>query len=132
MTGGALPAQMIPVLTTCQELRPAMNFYRNIMIMIMRTGADRLLFSDISTANFAISAEVPNVFQVSFTTTSMVPAHGSMSPEALKQALGVPNAMPLSFGGPPHGPFPSVVTYAATDLRINRGDTYNSVLQRLN
>lgn len=130
MLGGALPAQMIPVLTTCQELRPAMNFYRNIMIM--RAGADRLLFSDISSANFAISAEVPNVFQVQFTTTSMVPAYGSISPEALKQALGIPNAMPLSFGGPPHGPFPSVVTYADTDLRINRGDTYLPVLQRLN
>lgn len=130
MTGGALPAQMIPVLTTSQELRPAMNFYRNIMIM--RAGEDRLLFSYISSANFAISAEVPNVFQVQFTTTSMVPAYGSISPEALKQALGIPNAMPLSFGGPPHGPFPSVVTYADTDLRINRGDTYLPVLQRLN
>jgi hypothetical protein len=129
MTAGALPAQMVPVLTTFQELRPAFNFYRNTMIM--RAGEAGLLFSYISTAHFEIAREAPNVFQVSFTTTSMIPADASISPANLKAALGMPEAMPLSFGGPPRGPFPSIVSYCDADLRINRGDTYISVLQRL-
>jgi hypothetical protein len=129
MTAGALPAQMVPVLTTFQELRPAFNFYRNTMIM--RAGEAGHLFSYISTAHFEIAREAPNVFQVSFTTTNMIPADASISPDDLKAALGMPDAMQLSFGGPPRGPFPSIVSYCDADLRINRGDTYISVLQRL-
>jgi hypothetical protein len=129
MTGGALPAKMIPVLTTFQELRPAENFYRNTMVM--RAGAQGLLFNYISSAAFTIAPEAPNVFQVSFTTTSMVPADARISPQSLREALELPESMPLSFGGPPRGPFPSIVSYADEHLRINRGETYISVLQRL-
>jgi hypothetical protein len=129
MTAGMLPAQMIPILTTFQELRPAFNFYRNTMVM--RAGPEALLFNYISTAEFVVTPDAPNVFQVSFTTTSMVPADASISPDDLRDALGMaPNTL-LSFGGPPRGPFPSIVTYADNDLRINRGDTYISVLRRL-
>jgi hypothetical protein len=129
MTGGILPAQMIPILTTFQELRPALNFYRNTMVM--RAGPEALLFNYISTAEFVVTPDAPNVFQVSFTTTSMVPADASISPDDLRDALGMAPNTPLSFGGPPRGPFPSIVTYADRDLRINRGDTYISVLRRL-
>lgn len=129
MTAGAMPAQMVPVLTTFQELHPAQNFYRNTMVM--RAGSDGLLFNYISNAHFVVNADAPNVFQVSFTTTAMVPADARISPQALKAALNMSETMPLSFGGPPRGPFPSIVTFCDDDLRINRGDTYISVLRRL-
>ena len=129
MTAGALPAQMVPVLTTFQELRSAFNFYRNTMVM--QAGPEGLLFNYISTAEYLVAPEAPNVLQVSFTTTAMVPADARISPLALKKALGMPETMPLSFGGPPRGPFPSIVTYCDADVRINRGVAYISVLQRL-
>lgn len=129
MTVGALPSQRVPIRTTFQELRPALGFYRNTMVM--EAGPERLPFNYISTAQFEIRPEARNVFQVSFTSTSFVPADARVTPEALRTALGMPAAMPLSWTQAPRGPFPSIVTYADEALRLNRGDSYISVLQRL-
>jgi pimeloyl-ACP methyl ester carboxylesterase len=129
MSVGALPEQFVPIRTTFQELRPAFNFYRNTMVM--EAGPQRLAFNYISTARFEIKPDAPNVFQVFFTTTSFVPADARISADELRAALGMPAGMALDVTMAPRGPFPSIVTYADDELRINRGESYVAVLRRL-
>lgn len=129
MTNNALPAQIIPIRTTFQELRPAAGFYRNTMVM--EAGEARLTFLYQSTATFAIAPDAGNRLQVSFVSTALVPACARTSPQMLREALRAPPSMPLSWTTPPIGPFPSTVSYLDEDLRINRGADYISVLRRL-
>ncbi|MEM7568427.1 MAG: PAP/fibrillin family protein [Pseudomonadota bacterium] len=132
MSGGMLPEQTITIANTFQELygpeegKP--GFYRNTMVMEQKSVG----FFYQSTASFTVDPEAPNVFQVSFSTTSFVPLNASDGPGAVRAALNMPAQMPMHHvQSPPIGPFPSLVTYLDDTLRINRGADYIAVLERM-
>ncbi|MEO0411045.1 MAG: PAP/fibrillin family protein [Pseudomonadota bacterium] len=131
MSGGLLPEQTIPILNTFQELYGPEGgepgFYRNTMVM-EQNGVG---FLYQSTASFVVETSAPNVFQVSFHTTSFVPLKASAGAAALRKTLAMPGHMPLHHvQSPAIGPFPSLVTYCDDTLRINRGADYIAVLER--
>lgn len=132
MSGGLLPKQTVTILNTFQELRSptphADGFYRNTMVM-EQAGVG---FLYISTASFAVDEETPNVFQVSFFGTSFVPLYAKDGPAAVRRALNMPAHMPMDHTlSQPVGPFPAMVSYCDETLRINRGEDYISVLERI-
>jgi hypothetical protein len=132
MSGGMLPKQSVAIHNTFQELRSptqdAQGFYRNTMVM-EQAGVG---FLYISTASFTVDADTPNIFNVSFYGTSFVPLNAKGGASAVRQALNMPDHMPMDMTLPePMGPFPALVTYCDESLRINRGADYISVLERI-
>lgn len=132
MSGGLLPEQSIRIDNCFQELMAptdvAPGFYRNTMVM--EQAGIGFLYQ--STASFVVEPQAPNVFQVSFSTTSFIPLKASDGPSAVRQALNMPAHMPMHHvQSPAIGPFPSIVTYCDDTLRMNRGSDYIAVLERV-
>lgn len=115
-----------------QELRPAENFYRNMMVMT--AGEDDIPLLHVATAMMDIDREAPNFLQVRFKRIEFLPGRADVTLEQLRGSLGLPETTPLAVNVPVDPSKPaatSEVTYLDDDLRINRGKTYIAILQKV-
>lgn len=115
-----------------QELRPAENFYRNMMVMTAGEQDTPLLH--VATAMVDIDRQSPNFLQVRFKRIEFLPGRADVTLEQLREALRLPEATPLAVNVPVDLSKPaaaSEVTYLDGDLRINRGKTYIAILRKV-
>lgn len=115
-----------------QELRPAENFYRNMMVMTAGEQDTPLLH--VATAMVDIDKQSPNFLQVRFKRIEFLPGRADVTLEQLREALRLPEATPLAVNVPVDLSKPaaaSEVTYLDGDLRINRGKTYIAILRKV-
>lgn len=115
-----------------QELRPAENFYRNMMVMTAGERDTPLLH--VATAMVDIDRQSPNFLQVRFKRIEFLPGRADVTLEQLREALRLPEATPLAVNVPVDLSKPaaaSEVTYLDGDLRINRGKTYIAILRKV-
>jgi hypothetical protein len=129
MSGGQYPDAKIPARATIQELDPARGFYRNTVALL--AGPKQIAVNYEATASLSLDPAEPNVFRVKFEQLAFVPADARYSQAEVREALGLAAGASLYIRVPPGPASPSEVTYVDADLRINRGKTYVSVLQRL-
>ena len=115
-----------------QELRPAENFYRNMMVMTAGEQDTPLLH--VATAMVDIDRQSPNFLQVRFKRIEFLPGRADVTLEQLREALRLPEATPLAVNVPVDLSKPaaaSEVTYLDGDLRINRGKNYIAILRKV-
>jgi hypothetical protein len=129
MSGGQYPDARIPARATIQELHPARGLYRNTVAL--QAGPNKIAVNYEATATLAIEPATPNVFRVKFEQLAFIPTDARYSQDDVRAALGLAAGAPLVIKVPPGPASPSEVSYVDADLRINRGKTYISVLQRL-
>jgi hypothetical protein len=129
---GGVDAGSGRIVQVLQELRPSIGLYRNTAFL--EVGDDALPAVHFATADLGVSAEQPNVITVRFRRIEFAPTSATISPDALRAALGLPAGAPLVHEIPVMDGVPpstSTVTYLDKELRINRGKDYIAVLRRL-
>lgn len=115
-----------------QELRPTAGFYRNTMVMTAGENDTPLLH--LATAELGIADDKPNDLTVRFRQIDFVPGRADVTPADLRTALGLGAGTPLTITvpvDPERPPSRSTVTYLDGDIRINRGERYIAVLQKI-
>jgi hypothetical protein len=132
LPGGGVNAGSGRIVQVLQELRPAIGMYRNTAFL--EVGEDKLPAVHFATAELGISAERSNDITVRFRRIEFAPTSATVSPDALRAALGLPADAPLVHKIPVMEDVPpstSTVTFLDEELRINRGKDYIAVLRRL-
>ena len=132
LPGGGVKAGSGRIIQVLQELRPSIGMYRNTAFL--EVGEDALPAVHFATADLGVSAEQANMITVRFRRIEFAPTSAEVTPDALREALGLPADAPLVHEIPVMegvDPSTSTVTYLDDELRINRGKDYIAVLQRL-
>jgi len=132
LPGGGAAGGTARIEQVLQELRPSDGFYRNTMVM--RVGPEGVPALYFATADLAIAETPPNALAVRFRRIEFVPARADIPPAVLREALGLPPDTPLALTIPRRPDVRasiSKVTYLGERLRINRGDDYVAVLERV-
>jgi hypothetical protein len=128
MSGRLYAPLTVRAMATTQELWPKRSFYRNRMVLETPGGVP-LIYT--ATARLALSAEAPNVLEVTFERFEFAPGAASVSQADLRESLGLATDTPLAIEVAEPRTSTSTVTYVDEDLRVNRGRDYIAVMRKL-